>query len=111
MEECSSFLAAMRQVPPSKERNVPRWGFEKPSNGHDISTFRACLVNVIPFGTPGVEGGRPGSVCIATWGCFSGKSGAYLGCPSESRSPDKLLANNGLDERVDRCPATAISLT
>ena len=37
MEECSSFLAAMRQIPPSKERNVPV-GFEKPSNGHDIST-------------------------------------------------------------------------
>jgi hypothetical protein len=69
------------------------------------------VVNVIPFGIPGVEGGRPGSVCIATWGGFSGKSGAYLGSQSESRSPDKLLANNDLDERVDRDPATAISLT
>jgi hypothetical protein len=38
MEECASFLAAMRQSPPSRERNVPRWGFEKLSNGHDIST-------------------------------------------------------------------------
>ena len=69
------------------------------------------MVNVIPFGIPGVKGGRPGSVCIATWDGFSGKSGAYLGCQSESRNPDKLLVNDGLDEIVDRYPATVICLT
>ncbi len=69
------------------------------------------MVNVIPFGIPGVEGGRPGSVCIATWDGFSGKSGAYFGCQSESRDPDKLLVSNGLDEIKDRYPATALSLT
>jgi hypothetical protein len=69
------------------------------------------VVNVIPFGIPGVEGGRPGSVCLATWDGFSGKSGAYLDCQSESHHPDKLLVNNGLNEIADRYPAAAIALT
>jgi hypothetical protein len=69
------------------------------------------LVNVILFGIPGVEGGRAGSFCMATGDGFSGKRGAYLGCQSESHHPDKLLVNNGLNERVDHYAAAATSIT